>query len=65
MSDPFRTSDSKVVHWLKDLWEHPEKCQWYRDHVLFPSTEEKYYPERTEDNPGSIRIEIPIISMDF
>ena len=65
MSDPIRNSDSKVVHWLKDLWEHPEKCKWYRDHVLFPSIYEKYFPDKVEDNPNEWKVEIPIISMDF
>ena len=45
MSDPIRNSDSKVGHWLQDLLEHPEKVKWYRDHVLFPSIDEKYFPE--------------------
>ena len=65
MSDPIRNSDSKVGHWLQDLLEHPEKVKWYRDHVLFPSIDEKYFPELVEDNPHDWKVEIPILSMDF
>ncbi len=65
MKNPLNRTDSKVLGWIKDWIEHPEKCQWYRDHVLFPSTEEKYFSDSAEDNPGNIRIEIPILSMDF
>lgn len=65
MSDPIRNSDSRVGHWLQDLWEHPEKVKWYRDHVLFPSIDEKYFPDQVEDNPHDWNVEIPILSMDF
>ena len=65
MSDPFRTSDSPIVHWAQDLWEHPEKVKWYRDHVLFPTIEQKYYPERVDENPNEWKVEIPVFSMDF
>ena len=65
MSDPLRTSDSKIVNWIQDLWEHPEKSKWYRDHVLFPTTDEKHFMEGVNDDSGGMKIEIPIISMDF
>jgi hypothetical protein len=50
---------------LQDLWEHPEKVKWYRDHVLFPTTDEKYFPDRVENNPHEWKVEIPILSIDF
>lgn len=65
MSDPIRTSDSRIGHLVKDYWEHPERFKWFRDHVLFPTIEEKYFPDRVDDNPHDWRVEIPIISMDF
>jgi hypothetical protein len=65
MSDLFRTSDSPIVHWVQDLWEHPEKCKWYRDQILFPSMEEKYFPDKGDDNPNEWKVEIPILTMDF
>ena len=37
MSDPIRTSDSRIGHLVKDYWEHPERFKWFRDHVLFPT----------------------------
>ena len=65
MSDPLRTSDSKIGHFLQDLWNHPEKVKWYRDHVLFPTIEQKYFPERVDDNPKHWSVEIPIFTMEF
>ena len=65
MSDPILQSDSRIGHILQDLWNHPEKCQWYRDHVLFPTVDEKYFPDKMDDNPHEWCVEIPIISMDF
>ncbi len=65
LSDPLHTSDSKIAHLIKDYWEHPEKFKWYRDHVMFPTVEERYFPDRVDDNPHEWKVEIPIISMDF
>lgn len=65
MEDPFRYSDSDTVNWVQDLWEHPEKVKWYRDHILFPTTNEKHFMDDLDDNPNNIKVEIPIISMDF
>ena len=65
MSDPLRTSDSKIAHLIKDYWEHPEKFKWYRDHVMFPTVDEKYFSGRIDDNPHEWKVEIPIITGTF
>ena len=65
MSDPFRTSDSNIIHWIQDLVKHPEKTKWYREHILFPTSEEKYFPDRVDSNPHEWKVEIPIFSMEF
>ena len=65
-ADPMRTSDSKIGHFVQDLMQHPEKSKWYRDHVMFPTIEEKYFPDRANDeNPDHWRIEVPIITGTF
>lgn len=46
MSDPIYQSGSQIGLMLQDLWNHPEKCKWYRDHVLFPTTDEKEFPDQ-------------------
>ena len=65
MSDPLHKSDSKVAQLIKELWEHPERSKWYRDHVLFPTIEQKYSPERVDDNPNDWKVEIPILTFNF
>lgn len=65
MSDPIRLSDSRIGHLVKDYWDHPERFKWFRDHVIFPTTDEKYLPTRVDDNPNEWKVELPIISIDF
>ena len=45
--------------------KHPERFKWYRDHVMFPTVEERYFPDRVDDNPHDWRVEIPIITGTF
>ena len=65
MSDPIRTSDSRIGHLVQDYWEHPERFKWFRDHVLFPTVDERYFPGQVDDNPHSWKVEIPIITGTF
>ena len=58
-------SNFGLLTWLQDLEQHPEKSKWYRDNVLFPSIEKRYFGDMDDTNPNEWKIEIPIISMDF
>lgn len=64
MSNPLNKSDSRILGWIKDWIEHPEKSKIYRDKILFAPA-----GGRIEDNDNppekGWKIEIPIISIDF
>lgn len=64
MSEP-NTTDSWVLKLVKGILDSPAKSKWYRDHVLFPTIEQKYFPEREDVNPNEFKIEVPIISFTF
>lgn len=64
MNNPLNKSDSKVLGWIKDWIEHPEKSKIYRDRILFAPAGGRI---EDDDNPPEKgwKIEIPIISIDF
>ena len=64
MQNPLNKADSRVLGWLKDWIEHPEKSKLYRDKVLFASHVQHLHPEDYEDGKGW-KFEIPIFSMEF
>ena len=64
MSNPLNHTDSKILGWLKDWIEHPEKSKIYRDKILFASQDQKLHPEDYEDGKDW-KFEIPILSIDF
>ena len=64
MSNPLNHTDSKVLGWIKDWIEHPEKSKIYRDKILFASHTQHLNPEEFEDGKGW-KFEFPIISIDF
>ena len=65
LSDPLHASDSKLAHWIQDLWEHPEKSKIYRDEILFNNASHAI-DQASDDGDGTDwRVEIPIFSMDF
>jgi len=35
MNNPLNKSDSRILGWIKDWIEHPEKSKIYRDKILF------------------------------
>ena len=61
MSNPLKHSDSKVLGWVKDWIEHPEKSKIYRDKFMFPN----YGYDEVDEPQKGWKIEIPIISMEF
>ena len=61
MANPLNHTDSKVLGWIKDWIEHPEKSKLYRDKFMFP---QNGYVEDEEPMKGW-KFEIPIISMEF
>ena len=61
MSNPFNRTDSKVLGWIKDWIEHPEKSKMYRDKFMFPNYG---YDEGDEPQKGW-KFEIPIFSIEF
>lgn len=61
LSNPLNRTDSRVLGWIKDWIEHPEKSKMYRDKFMFPNYG---YDEGDEPEKGW-KFEIPIISMEF
>ena len=64
MANPLNHTDSKVLGWVKDWIEHPERSALYRDKVIF------HNPMNELDNDcdetcEKWRFEIPIFSIDF
>ena len=64
MANPLNHTDSKILGWIKDWIEHPEKSKIYRDKILFAPAGGRI---EDDDNPPEKgwRIEIPILSIDF
>lgn len=64
MSNPLNRTDSKVLGWIKDWIEHPEKSRIYREKFLFASHAQHLNPDDVDTGKGW-KLEIPIISIDF
>ena len=63
MANPLNHTDSKILGWIKDWIEHPEKSKVYRDKVLFHHNS---HMDDDDNPPGKgWKIEIPIFSIDF
>lgn len=62
MSNPFNRTDSKVLGWIKDWIEHPEKSKMYRDKFMFPNYG---YDEGDDEPQKGWKFEIPIFSIEF
>lgn len=64
MSDPLNHTDSKVLGWVKDWIEHPEKSAIYRDKVIFNTPTKEMDPSNGETGE-KWRFEFPLFSIDF
>jgi hypothetical protein len=64
MANPLNHTDSKVLGWIKDWIEHPEKSKIYRDKVLFKNHSQDLDFDDGEDGT-EWKIEIPLFSIDF
>jgi hypothetical protein len=64
MANPLNRTDSKVLGWIKDWLEHPEKSAIYRDKVLFNTPSKEMDPNNGETGE-KWKIEIPLFSIDF
>ena len=65
MNNPLNKSDSRVLGWIKDWIEHPEKSKIYRDKILFKDPSKDFGGIDDGDSGVKWRIEIPIFSIDF
>ena len=65
MNNPLNKSDSRVLGWIKDWIEHPEKSKIYRDKILFKNPSLDLGGIDDGDSGVKWRIEIPIFSIDF
>ena len=64
MNNPMNKSDSRVLGWIKDWIEHPEKSKLYRDKILFAPSG-KLNGNDDDEDCAEWRFEIPIFSMEF
>ena len=64
MANPLNHTDSKILGWIKDWIEHPEKSKIYRDKILFVSNG-KVNGNDDDEDCTEWKIEIPIFSMEF
>ena len=64
MANPLNHTDSKILGWIKDWIEHPEKSKIYRDQILF-RPQSQIGDEKYDQPEKGWKIEIPIISIDF
>ena len=65
MNNPLNRSDSRVLGWIKDWIEHPEKSGIYRDRIIFacPCGDRMEDGDYQSENGWSV--EIRIFSVDF
>ena len=64
MANPLNHTDSKILGWVKDWIEHPEKSKIYRDKILFVPNG-KVNGNDDDEDCTEWKIEIPIFSIDF
>ena len=64
MANPLNHTDSKVLGWVKDWIEHPEKSAIYRDKVIFNTPSKEMDPNNGETGE-KWRFEFPLFSIDF
>ena len=64
MNNPLNKSDSRVLGWIKDWIEHPEKSKIYRDKITF-NTPAKELDFNNGETGEKWKIEIPIFSIEF
>ena len=64
MNNPLNRSDSRILGWIKDWIEHPEKSKIYRDKFMFPSYSSQDDGEDYQGKNGW-KFEIPIFQMEF
>ena len=64
MKNPLNRTDSKVLGWIKDWIEHPEKSSIYRDKITF-NTPTKELDFNNGETGEKWKIEIPIFSFEF
>ena len=65
MANPINRTSSKVLGWVKDWIEHPERSSFYRDRIIF-NTPSKEMDSMTDGDSGAKwSFEIPLFSIDF
>lgn len=64
MKNPLNRTDSKVLGWIKDWIEHPEKSSFYREHVTFNTPTKEMDPNYGESGE-KWHFQFPIFSIDF
>ena len=64
MNNPLNKSDSRILGWIKDWIEHPEKSKIYRDKIMFAPPGGRPDDDDNQTETGW-RFEFPIFSIDF
>jgi len=64
MNNPLNRTDSKILGWVKDWIEHPEKSKMYRDKFMFQTNGHVECDDDYQSESGW-KFEIPLWSIEF